>query len=57
MVQKAYSLEEYALPDRRDEEVDSVGTTEEQLPKEFYTVMGKILSFVEKADTNIGNED
>ncbi|MCT4605062.1 MAG: hypothetical protein N4A64_03010 [Marinisporobacter sp.] len=48
LIKKAYFLEEAVCEDIKEEEQDL--QLENQLPKEFYKVLGKVLTFVEEAD-------
>ncbi|QZY54294.1 hypothetical protein [Crassaminicella profunda] len=49
MVQKAYSLDYYDVVEK-EEGHDDLNVQKKELPEEFFRVMGKILTFVERAD-------
>ncbi|QXM05189.1 hypothetical protein [Crassaminicella indica] len=48
LIQKAYFLDDTAFNDINEEQHSL--QLEDQFPNEFYKVLGKVLTFVEKAD-------
>ncbi|MCT4619783.1 MAG: hypothetical protein N4A62_10395 [Marinisporobacter sp.] len=50
MIKKAYSIELYDYNSIEETEKDEFLVDENELPEEFYKIMGKLLDFVERAD-------